>query len=119
MAQGEEVVCEIRYKIDLRQLDAFRAYAQIWMTLIQRYGGTHYGFFLPRSVPAGAPISFAGLGSDGQNDEAIAMFSFPDEESYRNYRSLSSQDPASHESGSLVHETACFTSYERVFLRRL
>ena len=35
------ITCYLRY--DLDQVDAFEAYAQIWIPLVERFGGTHHG----------------------------------------------------------------------------
>jgi hypothetical protein len=56
--------------------------------LIEHYGGIHHGYFMPRATPDGVGFSFPGLGYDGPADVAVAMFTFPDEESYRRYREM-------------------------------
>lgn len=88
MSNSQVVTCQIRYTLNLSQLSAFESYARTWMMLIERCGGTHHGYFLPRAAPDGAEISFPGLGRDGPQDVAVAMFTFPDEESYRRYRQM-------------------------------
>jgi hypothetical protein len=61
-------------------------------------------------------VSFPGLGYDGPADVAVAMFTFPDEESYRRYREMVAADPECQSAAALVRETCCFTRYERLFL---
>jgi len=116
MANGQAVTCQIRYTLDLNKLSAFESYARTWMTLIERYGGIHHGYFLPRAAPDGAEISFPGVGYDGPGNVAVAMFTFPDEESYRRYRQMVKVAPERQSAAALVRETHCFTRYERLFL---
>jgi len=117
MANSQAVTCQIRYTLNLNELSAFESYARTWMMLIERYGGTHNGYFLPRAAPDGAEISFPGLGNDGPEDVAVAMFSFPDEQSYRRYREMVKAAPERQSAAALVRETRCFTRYERLFLK--
>ena len=117
MASGQPVTCQIRYTLNLAQLDAFETYARNWMSLIEQYGGVHHGYFIPRANPDEVGPSFPGLGYDGPTDVAIAMFTFPDEESYRLYRKEVATDPECITAAALVRESACFTRYERLFLQ--
>ena len=116
--QNEAVFCEVRYRLDPDRLDEFRDYGRAWTRLIERHGGTHYGFFLPRAAPGDTTMSFPGRGQAGRDDEAVALFGFPDEEAYRNYRVQVPLDPE----GAAVIERfrdPPFTSYERIFLQPL
>ena len=61
--------------------------------------------------------SFPGLGYDGPTDVAVAMFTFPDEESYRTYRKEVATDTGVHngrrlscESLAASHDTNVFSS---------
>ncbi len=117
MANTQEVTCQIRYTLDRAKLGAFEAYARTWISLIQRYGGIHHGYFIPRASPDRVGVSFPGLGYDGPTDVAVAMFTFPDEESYRLYRDRVATDPECLSAAALVRETGCFTRYERLFLQ--
>ena len=117
MANSQPVTCQIRYTLDLAHLDAFQAYARTWMPLIERYGGIHHGYFIPRTNPDEVGPSFPGLGYDGPTDVAIAMFTFSDEESYRLYRKEVVTDPECITAAALVRESGCFTRYERLFLQ--
>lgn len=51
------ITCLIRYTINPQKLDDFELYARVWMHLIEKYGGTHHGYFVPgertfmRAVP--------------------------------------------------------------------
>ena len=113
------VTCQIRYQLDVNKLNEFEAYARAWIVLIERYGGTHHGYFMPREAPEGARISFPQIGHDGPTDVAIAWFTFPDEQGYLRYRRLVADDPDCQSAEALYRETACFISYERLFLEQV
>jgi hypothetical protein len=119
MANAQPVTCQIRYTLDLSKLSAFESYARTWIVLIERYGGIHHGYFIPRTSPDIMGVSFPGLGFDGPSDVAVAMFSFPDNESYRRYREMVATDPECLSAAALVRETGCFIRYERLFLERV
>jgi hypothetical protein len=116
MANAGPVTCQIRYTLDLNKLNAFESYARTWMVLIEKYGGVHHGYFIPRASADRVGVSFPGLGYDGPADVAIAMFTFPDEEGYRRYREMVASDPECQSAGTLARETGCFIRYERLFL---
>jgi hypothetical protein len=116
MPNSQPVTCQIRYTLDLTQLAAFETYARTWMQLIERYGGTHHGYFIPRPNPDEAGPSFPGLGHNGPTDVAIALFTSPDELTYRLYRKEVATDPECLKATALVQQSRCFTRYERLFL---
>lgn len=117
MANSQAVTCQIRYTLDLNKLSAFETYARTWILLVERYGGIHHGYFIPRATLEGVGVSFPGLGYDGPADVAMAVFTFPDEASYRRYREMVAIDPECQSAAALVRETNCFTRYERLFLQ--
>ena len=117
MENGQPVTCQIRYTLDLDKLSAFETYAGTWVSLIERYGGIHHGYFIPRVSPDRVGPSFPGLGYDGPADVGVAMFTFPDEESYQRYREMVATDPECQSAAALVRETGCFIRYERLFLQ--
>jgi hypothetical protein len=119
MANDHSVTCQIRYTLDLSKLSAFESYARTWIVLVERYGGIHHGYFIPRASPDRVGVSFPGIGYDGPADVAIAMFTFPDDESYRRYRETVAADPECQLAAALVRETGCFIRYERLFLTRV
>jgi hypothetical protein len=119
MADTETVTCQIRYELDLSKLSEFEAYARAWMRLIERYGGTHHGYFMPRTAPNGVRTSFAEVGHDGPNDIAIALFTFPDEQTYVRYREMAAADPDCRSAEILYRDSKCFVSYERLFLQQI
>ena len=114
-----KITCQIRYTLNLSAREAFIAYAELWVGLVERYGGTHLGYYIPRDAPNGTQISFPGLGQEGPRDVAIALFTFPDEKSYLAYRAMAAVDPDCIKAEAIVRDTACFTSYERLFLEAL
>ena len=111
------VTCFIRYTIDRDKVEAFEQYARVWMRLIEKYGGTHHGYFIPDDPPPGASFSFPGLGEEGPGDVAIAMFSFPTAEAYETYRMEVASDPECLAETRHRNETNCFIRYERTFMR--
>jgi hypothetical protein len=119
MENSQPVTCQIRYTLDLDKLTAFETYACNWVSLIERYGGIHHGYFIPRVSPDRVGASFPGLGYDGPANVGVAMFTFPDEESYRRYREMVATDPECQSAAALVRETGCFIRYERLFLQQV
>jgi hypothetical protein len=118
------VTCHVSYRLDPRKRAEFEAYAEVWMRLIERYGGKHHGYFMSREKPASASLSFPnagrnGTGRDGQGDIAIALFTFPDEETYLGYRSSVATDPDSIAANKRFGADPPFRSYERLFLSPL
>lgn len=116
---NSHVTCEIRYHLDPERISEFEAYAQIWMKLIERYGGKHHGYFMPREKPAGAEVSFARVGNDGATDVAIALFTFSDEKAYSRYRHLAATDPEGVAANARFGANPPFITYERIFLTPL
>ena len=110
--------CVIRYRVEPGKLAEFREYAQAWIRLIRKYGGTHHGYFVPGSgndIPD--PVfSFPGLGTAAPADVAFALFSFPHVEAYDQYRARVADDDACKAATTRFNETQCFSGYERSFL---
>lgn len=96
------VTCYIRYVIDPSKLEEFETYASKWIPLVNRFGGTHHGYFLPH---------------EGANNVAIALFSFSTLAEYERYRSDSVKDAECMEAYDFANETKCIVSYERSFMR--
>ncbi|RKE85708.1 NIPSNAP family protein [Rhizobium sp. AG855] len=113
------VTCEVRYRIDPDRMSEFEAYAHIWTELIERHGGMHHGYFLPGKRPDEASVSFAGQGSDGARDIAIALFTFADEAAYAQYREQVAKDPDGIAANARFRDDPPFVSYERMFLTPL
>ena len=96
------VTCYLRYILDPYKLEEFEHYAKLWIPLVERFGGQHHGYFMP---------------SEGANDVALALFSFPSLASYEQYRTLSLQDPDCQAAFQYARDTRCILSYERSFFR--
>lgn len=95
------ITVHLRYEIDPERLDEFREYGQRWIRLVTRFGGDHHGYFLP---------------SEGDSDEAFALFSFPSLAAYEQYRLDAADDPECREAYRFAVETKCIRRYERRFL---
>ena len=98
------VTCHVRYLIDPAKLSQFEHYARRWIPLVQRFGGQHHGYFLP---------------SEGANNVALALFSFPTLALYEQYRLASATDADSLAAIAYAAEHGLITSYERSFVRPL
>ncbi len=72
------ITCYLRYVIDPDKAKEFEHYGKLWLPLVAKFGGTHHGYFLP---------------SEGANNIALALFSFPSLAAYEDYRTRSFQDP--------------------------
>jgi len=96
------ITCYLKYKIDPYKLDQFEHYAKLWIPLVKKFGGEHHGYFLP---------------SEGSNDIALALFSFPSFAEYEKYRSESFDDPECISAFEYAENTRCIVSYERSFFR--
>jgi len=114
------LTCFIRYVVDPGKLSEFKEYAQAWISLIEKYGGTHHGYFIPAEagdILPDATFSFPGLGSEGPGNIAVSLFSFPSVEAYESYRKEVAGDDACKATTARFNETKCFLSYERNFLK--
>lgn len=96
------VTCYLRYVLDPFKLKEFETYGKMWIPLVERFGGKHHGYFLP---------------SEGANDIALALFSFPSLAAYETYRAKAASDPECLAAIRYYEETKCFLSYERSFFR--
>ncbi|MCP2372431.1 hypothetical protein BJ978_003107 [Agromyces terreus] len=95
------ITVHLRYEIDADKIAEFREYGRRWIRLVDRLGGTHHGYFLP---------------SEGDSDEAFALFTFPSLADYERYRLASTDDPECVEAYRYAVETKCIRRYERRFL---
>lgn len=96
------ITCYLRYVIDPYKLNDFEMYAQMWIPLVNRLGGTHHGYFLPH---------------EGANNIAVALFSFPSLAAYEEYRRVIQNDPECQAAFAFAEKTRCIVSYERSFMR--
>jgi hypothetical protein len=98
------ITIHLRYEIDPHKLSDFEEYGRRWIHLVNRLGGTHHGYFLP---------------SEGDSDEAFALFSFPSLAAYEQYRLAATEDAECLEAYRFATETQCIRRYERRFLSPL
>ena len=98
------ITVHLRYEIDADKLADFAEYGRRWIRLVNRLGGTHHGYFLP---------------SEGDSDEAFALFTFPSLAAYEQYRTAATEDPECLEAYRFASETKCIRRYERRFLSPL
>ena len=73
-----------------------------WIPLVNKFGGTHHGYFLPH---------------EGANNIAVALFSFKSLANYEKYRFDSSDDTECQEAYDYAIKTKCIISYERSFMK--
>ncbi len=96
------VTCYLRYVIDPSKHKEFEHYGKLWIPLVEKFGGKHHGYFLP---------------SEGANNIALALFTFPSLAEYETYRAKSLTDLACQAAFRYAEETKCLLSYERSFFR--
>jgi hypothetical protein len=96
------VTCYLRYVIDPYKLNEFENYAKLWIPLVNKFGGSHHGYFLPY---------------EGASNIAVALFSFPSLAAYEEYRTKMRQDRECQEAFRYAAETRCIVSYERSFMK--
>ena len=96
------ITCYLRYVIDPFKLAEFEKYGKMWIPLVEKFGGQHHGYFMP---------------SEGANNIALAMFSFPSLAAYEIYRQKAAADPDCQAAVRYYEQTKCFLSYERSFFR--
>jgi hypothetical protein len=101
---GPVITCVVEYVIDAGKVDAFERFARAWMTLVDRHGGRHHGYFLP---------------AEGASDRAMALFSFSSLAAYEEYRTLFGVDPDFVAADRIRDESGCVLRYERTFMRPL
>ena len=95
------VTCYLRYTIDMYKVAEFRKYAEMWIPLVEKFGGTHHGYFLPKESAANL---------------AVALFSFEFLAAYETYRAKAKLDPECRKASGYSAQTKCIISYERQFL---
>lgn len=96
------VTCYLRYIIEPTKANDFEEYAKMWIPLVAKFGGQHHGYFLP---------------SEGANNVALALFSFPSLAEYESYRIKSFKDEECIAAFKFAEEKSFIISYERSFFR--
>lgn len=95
------ITVHLRYEIDAAKLEDFREYGVRWIRLVEKLGGAHHGYFLP---------------SEGDSDEAFALFTFPSLAAYERYRIAAATDDECRAVYRFAEESGCIRRYERRFL---
>ena len=95
------ITIHLRYEIDPDKVAEFAEYGRTWIRLVRKLGGTHHGYFLP---------------SEGDSDEAFALFTFPSLADYERYRTASATDAECIAAFQFAKDTKCIRRYERRFL---
>lgn len=96
------VTIYLRYVLNTAKLREFEHYGKLWIPLVEKFGGTHHGYFMP---------------SEGASNIALALFSFDSLASYEAYRQQSFEDADCMAAFRYAEETQCIVSYERSFFR--
>lgn len=95
------ITCYISYTINTSKLEEFETYAKNWITLVNKFGGSHHGYFLPH---------------EGASNRAYALFSFPSLAAYEKYRKNSRLDKDCIKAYEHANKTKCIVRYTRSFL---
>ncbi len=95
------ITCYIEYQIDPYKVKEFRQYAEMWLPLIQKFGGTHHGYFLPK---------------ESASDLAIGLFSFPSLAAYEQYRVDMRNDADCKKASEFAAEKKFIVRLSRQFL---
>lgn len=99
---SQPVTCFLQYEIDPSKVEAFETYARMWIPLVERFGGSHHGYFLPH---------------ESANDLAVALFSFTSLAAYEAYRAESRNDVDCKAAYEFARQGRFIRRYDRQFLR--
>ncbi|MCC4632664.1 MULTISPECIES: NIPSNAP family protein [Xanthomonas] len=92
------IACWLRQVIETYQLVEFEHDTRLWIPLAARFGGQHHGYL---------------LASEGANNIALAMFSFPSLAQYDRYRVASREIAACLLAFADAERTRCVVNDER------
>lgn len=98
------ITCYVHYELNPSKIPEFEEYARAWVPLVEKFGGTHHGYYLPHESP---------------NDLAVCLFSFPSLADYEDYRTKSLTDSDCQKAYRMAEDTECIRRYDRFFLRPL
>lgn len=96
----------VNYVIDEQKLDAFERYAELWIPMVEKFGGTHHGYFLPTNS-AGHDIG----------GSAMALYTFATPADYARWRSGQLGDPDCKAAVAFGQQSGCIQSHDRRFYR--
>ena len=94
----------IEYRIDPFQRAAFEAYAQRWLEIIPRCGGSLVGYWMPH---------------EGTNDVAYGLISFATLAAYETYRAAIRADAEGAANFATAESQRLILSERRTFLRQV
>ena len=94
----------IEYRIDPFQRTAFEAYAQRWLEIIPRCGGSLVGYWMPH---------------EGTNDVAYGLISFATLAAYETYRAAIRADAEGAANFATAESQRLILSERRTFLRQV
>jgi len=90
------ITCYLKYTVSPFKLKEFEHYAKLWIPLVEKFGGTHHGYFMPH---------------EGANNIALALFSFPSLADYEEYRKKAASDSECQKAMAYYARTKCSDSY--------
>jgi len=96
------ITCYLVYELDPDKIPDFENYAQAWMPLVEKFGGSHHGYFVAH---------------ESANDLGVALFSFSSLADYERYRVESAAEPSCQRAYDIAETTRCIRRYDRQFLR--
>jgi hypothetical protein len=94
----------IRYQIDPFKPAAFEAYAQRWLTIIPKCGGSLLGYWIPH---------------EGTNNIAYGLISFDSLAAYESYRARLRADKDGAANFKTAEDGRFILAEERTFLRQV
>jgi len=95
------ITCYLEYQIDPYKRSEFRQYAEMWLPLVEKFGGIHHGYFLPK---------------ESATDLAVALFSFESLAAYEKYRKEAKDDVECKAASKFAEDTRCIVRLNRQFL---
>lgn len=98
------ITCFIKYEIDPYQREAFAEYAQHWLRIIPRCGGTLLGYFLPH---------------EGTNNIGFGLISFTSLAAYEAYRIRLKSDDEGRANFARARAKQFILREERTFLENV
>ena len=96
------ITCSLTYTIDPAKLAEFETYSKAWIRLVEKFGGTHHGYWLPH---------------EGPSDIAYAHFSFPSLAAYEDYRAKAKADTEVAAVMAYEAKNKSILRYDRSFTR--
>lgn len=96
------ITCFIQYEVNPATITEFEEYAKMWIPLVEKFGGTHHGYYLPHESPS---------------DLAVCLFSFESLADYESYRTRAADDPECQKAVEFADSIGCIKRYDRYFLR--